>query len=236
MARHEHATVASQGGGLPTPDTVVVHGDGVRVDRVHTELPRAEARSRFGGVDPLAVLAGTTAAIGTLAVLSSLAGALGRVGYTQGVGEQELSTAALAAGLVILGLSLLWGGWVTGRVARYEGKRNGFLTGLLFVLLSAALAAAASASDDVRNLELPSWLDTDTLTVAAIASAVTGLIVALGAATLGGRIGAGWHRKVDDALLGTRAGGVAPYPTSGPLGGATATPAGTSPRSADAAR
>lgn len=227
MARHEHATVSAEGAAHP-PESVVVHGDGVRVDRVHTELPRAEARARFGGVDPLAVLAGTTAAVGTLAVLSALAGVLGRVGYTQGAGEEELSTAALAAGLVLLGLSLLWGGWVTGRVARYEGKRNGFLTGLLFVLLSAALAAAASASDEVRDLELPSWLDTDTFTVAAIASAVTGLIVALGAATLGGRIGAGWHHKVDDALLGTRPGGVAPYPSS-----STLTP--TDARSTDAA-
>lgn len=199
-----------------TPETVVVHGQGVRVDRVQTELPRVEARSRFGGVDPMAILAGTLAALGALAVLSALVGAVGRIGYLQGTGEKELSVGALAAGLVVLGLSLLFGGYVAGRVARYEGKRNGLLNGLAFVVLSALLAAAASSSNKVRDLQLPAWLDSDTFTVAALASAVTGLIVALGAATLGGALGARYHRRVDDALLNTRAGGITPYLTETP--------------------
>lgn len=215
MARqHEHAGTTT--GAVSSPvDQVVVHGQGVRVDRVDTELPRIEARSRFGGVDPTAILAGTMAAIGTLLLLSSLAGALGRIGYEQGTGRDELSTAGLVAGLVVLGLSLLFGGYVAGRVARYEGKRNGLLTGVLFALLSALVAGLASQSDRVRDLDLPRFLDTGTLTVAAIASAVTALIVTLGAATLGGRFGAAYHRRVDDALLNTRAGGLAPYPTEG---------------------
>ncbi|MCU1691114.1 MAG: conserved rane protein of unknown function [Frankiales bacterium] len=212
MARHEHATTTS-GAVAGDRDTVVVHGEGVRVDRVSTDLPRVEARSRFGGVDPMAVLAGTAAAIGSVAVLSAIAGAVGRIGYLQGTGEKELSVASLAAGLVVLALSLLFGGYVAGRVARYEGKRNGLLTGLLFVVLTAALAGAAASSDKVRDLELPRWLDGDTLTVAALASAVTALIVTLLASTLGGHLGAKYHRRVDDALLGTRAGGLAPYPT-----------------------
>ncbi len=146
-------------------------------------------------------------------MLSSLVGAVGRIGYAQGTGRDELSVAGLVAGLVVLGLSLLFGGYVAGRVARYEGKRNGLLTGILFVLLTAALAAAAASSDSVRDLEVPRWLDRDTLTVAALASAVTGLIVALGASTFGGHLGARYHRRVDDVLLNTRAGGLAPYPT-----------------------
>lgn len=225
MARqHEHADADAQadttrpGAGRlhDGSDAVVVHGQGVRVDRVDTELPRAEARARFGGVDPMAVLAGTGAAVGGLVVLSALAGAVGRIGYAQGAGEQALSVAGLVAGLAVLGLSLLFGGWVAGRVARYEGKRNGLLTGLAVVVLCAVLAALASSSDSVRDLQLPTWLDADALTVAALASAVTGLIVALGSATLGGALGARYHRRVDDALLNTRAGGIAPYPTETP--------------------
>ena len=180
----------------------------------------------------MAILAGTMAAIGTLLLLSSLAGALGRIGYEQGTGDEQLSSAGLVAGLIVLGLSLLFGGYVAGRVARYEGKRNGLLTGVLFAVLSALVAGLASQSDRVRDLELPRFIDTDTLTVAALASAVTALIVALGAATLGGRFGAAYHRRVDDALLGTRAGGLAPYPTettTGPTGTATGT-TGTSTR------
>ena len=212
---HEHTTTTAAGRALPTtgPETVVVHGDGVRVDRVETELPHAEARSRFGGVDLMSVLAGTAAAIGSTAVLGSIAGALGRVGYEQGAGDEQLSAAGLTAGLVILGLSLLLGGWDAGRVARDEGGRNGLLTGIVFVLLSAALAAAAASNDTVRDIGLPGFLSDDALTVAAIGSAVTGLIVALGAAVLGGRLGARYHRRVDDALLSVRPGGISPYPT-----------------------
>lgn len=229
MARqHEHTDVNASTGPVPGGiQSVVVHGEGVRVDRVDTELPRVEARSRFGGVDPMSILAGTMAALGTLALLSSLAGALGRIGYEQGADGEQLSTAAIAAGLLVLGLSLLFGGYVAGRVARYEGKRNGLLTGIAFVVLCALLAAAASSVDRLRDLELPRFLDTSDLSVAALASAVTALIVAIGAAVLGGRLGAAYHRRVDDALLGTRAGGLAPYPTDAATGRTAAT-SGTS--------
>lgn len=215
MARqHEHADVSATTTSVrPGADAVIVHGEGVRVDRISTELPRVEARSRFGGVDPMAVLSGTLAAVGSLVVLSSVAGAVGRIGYLQGTGTQELSVAALVGGLVVLALSLLLGGYVAGRVARYEGKRNGLLTGIAFVVLSAALAAAATSSGKVRNLELPRWVDTDTLTVAALVSAGVALVVALVAATLGGALGARYHRRVDDVLLNTRAGGLTPYPS-----------------------
>lgn len=213
MARHQHreagvpSAVAS-----PGVETVVVHGEGVRVDRIDTELPRVEARTRFGGVDPMAVLGGTVAAVGSLVVLSALAGAVGRIGYEQGTGADQLPVAGLVAGLVVLALSLLLGGHVAGRVARYEGKRNGLLAGLVFVGLTALLAGAASASDRVRDLQLPRWLDAGSLTVAALASAVTGLIVVLGAATIGGALGARYHRRVDDVLLNTRAGGLPDHP------------------------
>lgn len=215
MARqHEHTDVnASTGPVAGGIQSVVVHGEGVRVDRVDTELPRVEARSRFGGVDPMGILAGTMAALGTLALLSSLAGALGRIGYEQGAGDDQLSTAGIVAGLLVLGLSLLFGGYVAGRVARYEGKRNGLLTGMAFVALCALLAALASSIDRLRDLALPRFLDAGDLSVAALASAVTALLVALCAAVLGGRFGAAYHRRVDDALLSTRAGGLTPYPT-----------------------
>ena len=218
MARaREHTDVTATTGAVQSDvERVVVHGEGVRVDRVDTELPRIEARSRFGGVDPMAILSGTMAAVGTLLLLSSLAGALGRIGFEQGAGEEQLSTAAIVAGLIVLGLSLLFGGYVAGRVARYEGKRNGLLTGIAFAALCALIAGLASQSERLRDLELPRFLDTGDLSVAALASAVTGLIVAIGAAVLGGRFGAAYHRRVDDALLNTRAGGLAPYPTETP--------------------
>ena len=213
-----------------TDPTVVVHGKDVSVDRVASGVPMAEVRHRFGGVDPLGVLAGLAAAIGSLAVLGSLLGAAGAGGYGQ-VESSTLGIAALVGGLVALGLSLLFGGYVAGRVARYAGLLNGLLTGVLFLLVSAGLAALASSTDEASRLELPGWLGRGEATTAAIVSSLVALALVLGASTLGGWLGEKWHREPDSVLAGTRAGALSPYggegdPTSGtavlaPTGSAT---------------
>lgn len=209
MARkqHEHVTVdpvARTG----SADAVVVHGTGVNVDRVDTELPAAEVRSQHGGLDLPAVLAGTFAALGLLLALTSLAGAVLTVALDD-LGEASLG--AVVAGLVVLALALLFGGWVAGRSARYDGARNGLLAGLLFIVVAAVLAAIAAGNDEVRDLGLPSF-SFGGGTAAAIAAGLVALVVVLAAAAIGGRLGAGWHRRVDSLLLHTRAGGVQPYP------------------------
>jgi uncharacterized protein (TIGR02271 family) len=122
---------------------VVVHGQDVRVDQHRGELPHAEVRSRFGGLDPLAVLAGFTSALGALVALSALLGAAGVAGGGQ-VDRESLGVAGLVAGTIALGLSLLLGGYVAGRVARYSGLLNGLLAAVAFVLVTAALSALAA--------------------------------------------------------------------------------------------
>lgn len=191
-------------------EPVVVHGDDVRVDRPRGELPHAEARSRFGGVDPLAVLAGVTSALGALVVLSALLGAAGIAGGGQ-VDRETLSVVGLVAGVAALGLSLLLGGYVAGRAARYSGLLNGLLSAVVFVVLTAALSAV-SAGAGAERYSLPEWLDRDTATTAALVTGVAALVVALLAGSVGGRLGGRWHRQVDDTLLGTRDGGLVPYP------------------------
>lgn len=212
MARTRRTT------GQEADRTVVVHGEGIRVDRGRGELPIDEVRSRFGGLDPLAVLAGVATALGTLVVLSALLGAVGVAGGGQ-VDREALSIAGLVAGVLALGLSLLFGGYVAGRVARYSGLLNGLLTAAAFVILTAVLSALAASAGGERY-GLPEWLDRDTATTAAVITALTALVVCLLAGALGGRLGGRWHRQVDQTLLGTRDGGLGPYPAEPTAGGA----------------
>lgn len=204
-------TSAQQTGPAPTPaghrpgDPIVVHGSGVRVERANFDLPQAEARARYGGVDVPAVLGGALAGLGTAAVLGGLASAF-RLEVGQG-DAKTLAVAGLVTALVVVALSALVAGWVAGRVARFDGARNGLLAGLLMSLLLALLGAAGAYS--AADGGLPVSLDSDRLTTAAVVAAVLGLVVALGAGLLGGRTGSKWHRKVDDVVVGTRLGAVA---------------------------
>ena len=186
------------------PEKVVVHGSDVHVERANFELPMAEARSRYGGIDVPAVLGGALAGLGSAALLGALATAIG-----QEVGQGDAETLAiggLVTALVVVGLSALAGGWVAGRVARFDGARNGLLAGLLLALLLALMGAAGAYS--AAESGLPVSLDSDTLTTAAIVAAVAALVLAALAGAFGGRLGARWHRDVDDVVVGTRPGGV----------------------------
>ena len=128
------------------PETVVVHGSDVSVRRANVELPLAEARSRFGGVDVPALLGGALAGLGTAALLGALATAVG-LEVVQGDAE-TLAVGALVTALVLLALSALVAGWVAGRSARFDGARNGLLAGVALALLVLALGAAHAATAD----------------------------------------------------------------------------------------
>lgn len=191
-----------------------VRGPGIRVDRTRRDVGVAEARRQFGGLDVLATIGGLLAALGTLALLGGLAGAIGTVGYQLGeAGEDELSLGGLIAGIVVLLVAFFVGGWVAGRIARYDGGRNGLVTALWFVLLAAGLAALGAWLGDrydvFADLELPQWFSGDRTGVAAVASAVLGAVAALAAGWFGGKVGERYHRRADAMVARTREGGVA---------------------------
>jgi hypothetical protein len=201
-----------------TPDTVVVHGDDIRVERAATELPLTEARARFGGLDVPAVLGGALAGLGCLVLLSGLLAAAGTVGYQQGLHDRNaLSLAGLGGGLLVLLLTGLLGGWVAGRMARYDGARNGLLTAVLLVLVTAGLgalgAAAGSRVDIATRANLPTWVTGGANSLRALVTGLIALALVLLGGLLGGRLGARWHRRVDETVAGTRVGGLTPYPS-----------------------
>ena len=185
---------------------------GVRVTDVTGDPGVEEARARFGGIDIPATIAGALAALGTAALLAGILAGAGTYGYQLGIdnAEEKLTAGGLIGGLATLFIAFLVGGWVAGRVARYDGGRNGVLTALWFVLLAAATAAlgawAGDKYDVFRNVNLPQWFDSDALTGAAIATGLLALAVMVGAGWLGGRLGERYHRRADALVARTRPG------------------------------
>jgi hypothetical protein len=186
-----------------------------RTDRVDTDTT---ARDRFGGFDFPATLAGLFSAIGLMVILGGIFAAAGNFGYmqTEGEGEtvvdggienvtQEVAVGGLIAGFVTLLVAFLVGGWVAGRVARYDGGRNGFFSALWFVLLAAIFGGlgswAANEWDVFAEVELPGWFNFDDYTIAAAVSAVVGIALVLLAGWLGGRLGERYHRKADAEMV-----------------------------------
>jgi hypothetical protein len=162
---------------------------------------------RVRGLDIPATIGGLLAAIATLAILGGIAGAaIGGTAADRGVtgNLQEITMASLIVGVVVLFVSFLVGGWVAGRMSRFDGGRNGAFIVLWALLLGGILAALGAWLGDQYNVtarvNLPGFFDADTFT----ASAIIGALVTLGAMLLGGflggRIGDRYHRRVDDSV------------------------------------
>jgi hypothetical protein len=197
--------------------------DGVHTDGDHTEgahPTRGAARdaidaqrSRYGGIKWGAAFFGWLSANGLAVLLVALLSAAGvAIGLTQGVSStdeaaQQADTIGVVGGivlLVILFLAYLAGGYVAGRMARFDGTRQGvavWVIGLLVVLALAALGLVFGAQFNVlQQLNLPRIpIDEGTATTGGIIALVAVLLVTLLGAVLGGKLGDHYHRKVDRA-------------------------------------
>jgi MFS family permease len=167
----------------------------------------AAAHERFGGVDIPAGIIGTLTALSSTLILAGLVGAaFGSVGYQTGLEEDatDLSTWSLVGGVAILFVAYVIGGWAAGRMARYDGARNGFATGiwtLVFGALLAGLGAWVDSEYDVfRNVELPQWFESDALTTAAIISGVAAIAAMFAGGIIGGLWGERYHRRADRTI------------------------------------
>jgi hypothetical protein len=178
----------------------------------YDDVAVASARERFGGIDLPATLVGMLTALATLVLLAGIvAAALGAVGYQRGLdtddvdvnaaNADEISLAGLAGGVVLLFLAYVVGGWAAGRIARYDGARNGLMTGVWTLLLAAILSALGAwlgtEYDVFRNVDLPQWFSRDALTVGAIVSGAVAILAMLLGGFLGGAWGERYHRRAD---------------------------------------
>jgi hypothetical protein len=173
----------------------------------------AVQRASFGGIHWGSAFFGWLSANGLAVLLIAVLGAAGvAFGLAQGVDSADEAAAqaetiglggAIAA-LVVLFVAYLAGGYVAGRMARFDGIRQGFavwVIGLVVVLVLAAAGVIAGAEYNVlQELDLPRIpVEEGTATTGAIITLGVLLVATLLAAMLGGKLGDRYHRKVDRA-------------------------------------
>jgi MFS family permease len=193
-----------------------VRTDGASATR-EAAMDAVEAqRARFGGIKWGAAFFGWLSANGLAVILVALLSATGvALGLAQGVdtadeAAEQVETLGIGGGiavLVVLFLAYLAGGYVAGRMARFDGVRQGvavWLIGLVVVLALAAAGAILGAEYNVlQQLNLPRIpIDEGTATTAGVITLVAILVATLLGAVLGGKLGDRFHRKVDRAGFG----------------------------------
>jgi hypothetical protein len=169
-------------------------------------------RDMYGGVDWLASFLGFVFALVAGAVFAAIAGVvLGPLGFSLNL-TGPLG-AAVITGLVLLGvlifLTYFFGGYVAGRLARFDGGRNGamllvwtLLTGLLLLLAAGVFSGflpggAADAIGGFVDATLAALDNLSSAGVVGIVVAVGTLLLALLGGLLGGRLGSRYHAEID---------------------------------------
>ena len=181
--------------------------EGLRAsDAVHAERERTLS-DRYGGFDWWADFIGWAVALFFTLLFAGIAAAIvGGVGYQLdapiSAGDettQRLGIGGLVGGLVAVFLGYLVGGHTAGRMARFDGVKNGIgvvLWTLVMALVLGALGAVLGEQFDLTS-RLRLDVDRSTLTGAGLVSLAVTLVVMLGGAILGGKLGAGYHRRID---------------------------------------
>ena len=172
----------------------------------HMREIRREQRAEFGGFNWGAAFFGWLVAFGLAALLGGLIGATGAaIGLTEGTTPGEQQTIGLAGGIALVVASLLayfGGGYVAGRMSRFDGARQGFGTWLFGLIVTAVIGVLAVALGSEYNIigqaELPRLtVGEETATTAGIVVMLAMLIGTLLAAVAGGKAGERYHRKID---------------------------------------
>lgn len=213
-----HGTTPTHG---TTRHDKAVHDPNAHDTRTHGAVPaqsagptahagHVEAKDRFGGINWGAAFFGWLVAVGLTILLTGIIGAIvsgvsSSTDITQSEAEREAGTIGIAAGitlLVVLALAYYAGGYVAGRMSRFDGAKQGLATwliGLLVTLLAIGLGALFGTEYNIFDrVELPRIpLSTDELSTGGIITALAVLVLSLLAAMLGGKVGQRYHNKVD---------------------------------------
>jgi hypothetical protein len=208
----DRGTVATTERPVTTRDPETDEGRFVR-DREATvtgrEAVRARQHEEFGGTNWGAAFFGFLVAVGIAAILLGLLGAAGAVFQLNDVTDAQANRNADTIGLVggillvaVVTLAYWFGGYVSGRMSRFDGGRQGLGTWVIGLIVTIALAVAGWLIDPDWNvfnaLGLPNvQIDQGTLTTGGAIALVAALVLSLLAAMGGGKAGEHYHRKID---------------------------------------
>ena len=169
-----------------------------------------EARERFGGVNTGASFFGWLVAIGMSLILTGIVAAIvtaigSNTQVSQSEAQRQAGTVGIVAAIVlivVLALGYYAGGYVAGRMSRFDGGKQGFavwLLGLVVTILTVVIGAVFGSQYNVLDrVSLPRLpIGDQALTGGGIIAAVVVLLVTLLAAVLGGKVGHRYHDKVD---------------------------------------
>jgi hypothetical protein len=189
------------------------------VDPGLTDRQTAVAREKeqFGGIKVGSAFFGWLTATGMAVLLTALVAAAGTaVGLASNTDVNEaVNQAAQNQGtvglvgiiilLVILFLSYYCGGYVAGRMARFNGAKQGLMVWIWALIAAIVIAVLGMVAGQQFNVlaNLNSFpripINEGQLTTTSIIAAVVVAAVALVGAVLGGLAGMRFHRKVDRA-------------------------------------
>ena len=176
----------------------------------------ARQEDEHGGIKWGSAFFGFLAATGVGVLLTALVSAAGAaVGVatdaSTSAAEDSASTIGIVSGIVLLVILLVaysCGGYVAGRMARFNGIKQGlavWLWALVIALVIAILAAVFGTKYDILS-QLNSFpripVSEGDLTTGGLVAAVLLVVVTLVGALLGGLAGMRFHRKVDRTGLG----------------------------------
>ena len=204
-------------GSTAVADRPVTDGNGTTtmvaapLDREHMHAVRARQREEFGGINWGAAFFGWLVAVGLGALLVGLLAAAGAAVGLTALSEADTTGDATEIGLggaiallAALAVAYFAGGYVAGRMSRFDGARQGLGTWLLGLALTIVLAVVGAVLGSEYNvlerLELPAVPvgDSELATGGALALVIV-VIGTLIAAMAGGKSGERYHRKVDRA-------------------------------------
>lgn len=202
------------------PETRVIRTPGSREDEAMpyprgymeaNEMREARLREIYGGVDWLASFIGCVFALLCGGVLLSLAGLvfslfLGNLTLDLQQVDPVTISSLVVVGLVLF-LAFFCGGYVAGRLVRFDGGRNGAVTvgwGLLLVVIFAIFGVFlggpifAPLQEFVQTGIGPTLNTLNQAGLLGIGIAVGALLLMVLGGFLGGRLGQSYHTRIDE--------------------------------------